>query len=53
MLIDIIDTNFEWGSLVCVLSSPSVKILAYGIDIEVLTKLTGEAKRRQNDNVKY
>lgn len=52
---DIIDPHFEWGSLVCVRSPPSVKIFANDLhyDIEVLTKLTGEAKRRQNDNVQY
>lgn len=50
------DINFEWGSLVCVLGHHFVKILANDLhyDIgEVLTKLPGEAKRKQDDNVKY
>lgn len=50
-----IDINSECGSLDCVLGPHSVKIFAndlYYDTGEVHTKPTGEAKWRQNDNVK-
>lgn len=52
----LIDTNFELGSLVCILGLYSVKISAKDLhdDMgEVLIKLRAEAKWRQNDSVKY